>query len=220
MEGTGDYPYNNQVRRNTEEHVLSQTHDVFVSCVQERIRIDVERDESRLTPSTPRGTFQELTRTVHYRDRSAADIGRRLAEMGDKIFQEHSKEFKDMKRELESKKTSTYDSFKLIAQRIFVDKEVHWGRISALFSFGYYLFKDVIWHVASNIAQVVTDIASSIARVFKDSVHGIAQWIVRQGGWSSAISVSGPSNRPVVFWGIIGAAAVTIGAVVWLKSGK
>jgi len=72
----------------------------------------------------------------------------------------------------------------LFLYRLF-EKGVNWGRITALFSFGYRLFRKVIGipQFLMDFGNVLHEIATNIVTYIKDATQGIARWIARQGGW-------------------------------------
>lgn len=64
---------------------------------------------------------------------------------------------------------------------------LNWGRIVALFAFGYRVLVRVIGlgETIKDFAKVVSSVVSNIVRFITDASQGIARWIARQGGWVS-----------------------------------
>lgn len=109
-------------------------------------------------------------------------LGRTLAIMGDEIQHKYHDEFSVMISKLSLTQEFAFGSFQKIAKRLF-DNGIHWGRIVALFYFGYELAVSFIRQGAFGIRNFIHKILRYIVGfLFKEN---IVKWIVEQGGWVS-----------------------------------
>uniref|UniRef100_A0A1I8I914 BCL domain-containing protein n=1 Tax=Macrostomum lignano TaxID=282301 RepID=A0A1I8I914_9PLAT len=151
----------------TEENVSTQADGIFRSFVFERFARD--REIGQLDPGTP--DSPELARERPPPLSQEARIGRQLAEIGDDIQQRYSSQFKDMIKSLESQLTDSEASFELfrrVAIRLFRDHVINWGRIVALFFFGYRVAVEKIRHGVSGFLR---QIVSWICRFLRSVRH-------------------------------------------------
>ncbi|XP_045195374.2 bcl-2 homologous antagonist/killer-like [Mercenaria mercenaria] len=211
-------PSPEQFSPDSEQNVIDQTEDVFQNFLYE----SWSRDNSRgmfveqVTPNVP-----QLTNFTADPLSASAQVGRRLAKIGDDINQKYQPEFDHMIDKLQVDKSTAYDAFAGVARRL-VEGGLNWGRIATLFSFGYRIFVRVIGigEAIKEIGKVLGRIVSNIVTFIKDASQGIARWIAGQGGWRSALSYV-PTVSWQVLTGIAVAAVATLGIVYYLhNSGK
>ncbi|PAA63999.1 hypothetical protein BOX15_Mlig030621g1 [Macrostomum lignano] len=163
----------------TEENVRRQTDTVFQAFVFERYTRD--REQGRLQPGAP--SSPELILPPADPLSVEAGIGRRLAEIGDEIQQRYQPEFDEMIKSLDGQLTdpaSSFDTFRRVARRLFHDGSINWGRIVALFCFGYRIAVEKIRRGVSGFLRNV------VQWIFRFLVQErIARWIADHGGWRS-----------------------------------
>ncbi|XP_052809685.1 bcl-2 homologous antagonist/killer-like [Mya arenaria] len=230
MEGAGDtgsvrqVPNPEHLSPDTEENVINQTEQVFYNFIAESWRTDkdreiqdvTEQEAAEQTPSFPQ--IQNFTRDPLS---PTSQVGRRLAKIGDDLTKQYAGEFDDMIVKLKVDKYNAYNAFSQVANKLF-EKGVNWGRITALFSFGYRIFRRVIGvgQAILDFGNVLRDILSNIVTYIKDAAQGIAHWIARQGGWISSNSYESPSVSWRVVGGIGLVALIAVGTVMYFKSGR
>lgn len=201
-----------------EQNVIDQTEDVFQNFMYESWRMDCDRETfiEQGTPSVP-----QLTNFTQDPLSASAQVGRRLAKIGDDIQKKYQGEFDTLIDELRVDKSTAYDAFAGVARRL-IEGGLNWGRIVSLFSFGYRIFVRVIGigEAIKDFGKLLGRIVSNIVTFIKDRTQGIARWIASQGGWQSALSYV-PSVGWKVLTGIALGAIVTLGTVYYLhNSGK
>ncbi|XP_060568720.1 bcl-2 homologous antagonist/killer-like [Ruditapes philippinarum] len=202
----------------SEQNVIDQTEDVFQNFIYESWTRDCNRGEfmDQGTPNVP-----QLTNFTNNPLSASAQVGRRLAKIGDDINMKYQGEFDHMIDKLQVDKSTAYDAFAGVARRL-MEGGLNWGRIATLFSFGYRIFVRVIGigELIKDFGKVLGRIVSNIVNFIKDASQGIARWIASQGGWQSALTYV-PSVGWQVLTGIAVGAVATLGLVYYLhNSGK
>ncbi|KAL4233297.1 fibroblast apoptotic process [Mactra antiquata] len=200
----------------SEQVVIDQTADVFQNFLYQSWRQDMDKENFRdqVTP------IPQLTNFTQDPLSATAQVGRRLAKIGDDIQEKYAREFDHLIDDLKVDKNTAYDAFAGVAKKL-VEGGLNWGRIASLFSFGYRIFVRVIGIGAAikDFSLVLRNIVRNIVTFVKDTATGIARWIASQGGWGSAMEY-----QTSVGWRVIGgitfAAAASLAAVFYLKSGR
>ncbi|XP_070542968.1 bcl-2 homologous antagonist/killer-like [Ptychodera flava] len=178
----------------TEENVQEQAEGIVRNFMFQRFQQEFQQDNE--TPSVPElqgfttnplsstclthtlGNSEKITPNV---ESPTAQVGRRLAQIGDDINARYSGEFRGMIRSLDITPSTAYEHFANIARKIFTDG-INWGRIVALLMFGYRIAIDVI-------KKGFKSFFNSIVKFVVKFIIGerIAAWIARQGGWAAAL---------------------------------
>lgn len=183
----------------TEENVRSQTDGVFRSFVIERYTRDREQGRQPGTPSSPEFASEHPDPLSN-----EARIGRQLAEIGDDIQRRYQTEFDEMIKALDGELTdaeTSFDTFRRVAMRLFRDG-INWGRVVALFLFGYRIAVEKISHgVSGFVRQVVNWICRFLV------LNNITRWIADHGGWRSATHMAIQTLDWPLFIGLVTLAA-------------
>ncbi|XP_078000122.1 bcl-2 homologous antagonist/killer-like [Glandiceps talaboti] len=158
----------------TEENVQEQAEGIVRNFMFQRFQQEFQADSE--TPSVP-----ELQGFTTNPLSPTAQVGRRLAQIGDDINARYAGEFRTMIRALDVTPSTAYEHFANIARKIFTDG-LNWGRIVALLMFGYRIAMDVIQKgFRGFFNKVVTFVVKFIIG------ERISAWIAQQGGWASAL---------------------------------
>lgn len=223
--GGGDVPYPKRTSspaqkqipspdHDLEHMVVEQTEDVFQNFLYESYRLDSDRGAfvEGSTPNVP-----QLTNFTDNPLSATAQVGRRLAKIGDDIQKKYQSEFDHLTDELKVDSNTAYEGFAGVAKKL-MEGRLSWGRITTLFCFGYRMFVRLIgFSRIQDFGQTLKRIVSNVVNFIRDSTLGIARWIANQGGWQSANSYD-PSVSVLVFGGIALAAVVTLGVVYYLHT--
>ncbi|ESO03638.1 hypothetical protein HELRODRAFT_79940 [Helobdella robusta] len=169
-----------EIRPDTEENVVNQTDGIFRSFVTNMYvhdRLSSTADES------PR--FGELMLGAPENPLSrASEIGRRLAQIGDTVNERYSSEFNEMIKMLNPTPETAFEAFSNVAERLFRDGTIHWGRVLTLLCFGYRLAVAVL---SRGIRGFFIKIIEYLIKYI--TISKIAQWIANQGGWVSSFLI-------------------------------
>lgn len=196
----------------SEENVIAETEDVFNSYLHQRWQQDQARQGFISTPNIP-----QITQT---RDpmSTPCQVGRELARIGDIINQRHQDDFDLMIRDLNINSATAYDKFAKVANKLFEDG-LNWGRILALFSFGYRIIVKVLgFSGIADFGNAVKSIVFNVVKYITDTTKGIVQWIASRGGWTAALKEA-PSTSTKAFIGMAVVAGIVL-AYVWYRRTK
>ncbi|XP_062450897.1 bcl-2 homologous antagonist/killer isoform X2 [Rhea pennata] len=167
---------------NSEDQVAEQTEEVFRSYAFYRYQQEREErgDEVPMDP--------EIAEIQQDLSSMESLVGRRLAIIGDDIYERYDAEFRCMLKSLQPTKGNAYEYFTRIASSLF-ESGINWGRVIALLGFGYRMAIHVYQHgVTGFLRRIARYVAEFMLR------NRIAQWIAQQGGWQILISPS-PAGR-------------------------
>lgn len=167
----------------SEEQVAQDTEEVFRSYVFYRHQQEREADGAAV-PADP-----EIVALSPEPASTMAQVGQRLAIIGDDINQRYDEEFQTMLQHLQPTVENAYQYFTKIASSLF-ESGINWGRVVALLSFGYRLALHVYQHG-------LTGFLGQVARFVADFMlhHCIARWIAQRGGWVAALDLG---NGPIL----------------------
>ncbi|KAF6364105.1 BCL2 antagonist/killer 1 [Rhinolophus ferrumequinum] len=167
----------------SEEQVAQDTEEVFRSYVFYRHQQEQEADGAVL-PADPEIVALSLEPAS-----TMAQVGQRLAIIGDDINQRYDAEFQTMLQHLQPTVENAYQYFTKIASSLF-ESGINWGRVVALLGFGYRLALHVY-------QRGLTGFLGQVTRFVVDFMlhHCIARWIAQRGGWVAALDLG---NGPIL----------------------
>lgn len=176
----------------SEEQVAQDTEEVFRSYVFYRHRQEQEADGAAV-PADPEidAMYLEPASTM-------AQVGQRLAIIGDDINQRYDEEFQTMLQHLQPTVENAYQYFTKIASSLF-ESGINWGRVVALLGFGYRLALHVYQRgLTGFLGQVTRFVADFMLR------HCIARWIAQRGGWVAALDLgNGPIRNVLIVLAVV-----------------
>lgn len=172
------------IHPDSEENVQQQTTDLFVNFVYQSYRNDNIHQSYDNTPVDPL-----LVSLPRIPDSPAAEIGRRLARIGDDINERYKDTFNEMIRSMNIAPTceATYEAFSGVARKLFAEG-VNWGRIITLLCFGYRMAVEVLKNHAGKFAEFLYQIGAFLLKFLV--AERIARWIADHGGWRGALTFS------------------------------
>ncbi|KAM6311021.1 bcl-2 homologous antagonist/killer [Podargus strigoides] len=162
---------------NAEDQVAKETEEVFRSYAF--YRYQQEREErGEEVPMDP-----EIVEIQQELGSTASLVGRRLAIIGDDIYERYEAEFRDMLKSLQPTNENAYEYFTRIASSLF-ESGINWGRVIALLGFGYRMAIHVYQHgITGFLRRIAHYVVEFMLR------NRIAQWIAQQGGWVAALDL-------------------------------
>ncbi|KAH9512637.1 Bcl-2 antagonist/killer [Bulinus truncatus] len=185
----------------TEEHVQSETSEVCTNYFYQSYENEINRGEAQDMP-----VVSEL---IHLPSQptQAAEIGRKLAFIGDEINKKYADMFDGMISTLRpTNSEDAYNDFANIGRRVF-DSGTTWGNIVVLLSFGYRMALSVLRSRTTEIFSFFSRVASFICRYLIS--ERITKWIAEHGGWRASLSyIPILSSRP--FWFVSALQALVI----------
>lgn len=176
----------------SEEQVAQDTEEVFRSYVFYRHQQEQEADGAVL-PADPEMVALSLEPAS-----TMAQVGQRLAIIGDDINQRYDEEFQTMLQHLQPTVENAYQYFTKIASSLF-ESGINWGRVVALLGFGYRLALHVY-------QRGLTGFLGQVTRFVVDFMlhHCIAQWIAQRGGWVAALDLgNGPIRNVLIVLAVV-----------------
>lgn len=176
----------------SEEQVAQDTEEVFRSYVFYRHQQEQEADGAVL-PADPEIVALSLEPAS-----TMAQVGQRLAIIGDDINQRYDEEFQTMLQHLQPTVENAYQYFTKIASSLF-ESGINWGRVVALLGFGYRLALHVY-------QRGLTGFLGQVTRFVVDFMlhHCIARWIAQRGGWVAALDLgNGPIRNVLIVLAVV-----------------
>ncbi|XP_022082473.1 apoptosis regulator BAX-like [Acanthaster planci] len=161
----------------------------------------VDRFERDSVPGAPR--LEDLGQATPEQEEVWRRVGTTLREIGDILDQD-----RELQRWINSLPTdSPIEKIIAVAQVIFGDGEIHWGRIIGLFYFAYRISVRameslLLQNFPGWVNQLIKEIVQFLVRRFAD-------WIINRGGWTAIKEYFGSSNR--VFRTIMILSLLTLG---------
>lgn len=152
------------------EDIGNQARRLLVEFIRQRITREtglatVITEDLLMSPDSPRGPeFQH-----------EQELGTALRRIGDELDGDYQLQTLIHKISLSEPR----QSFLRVAKEIFSDGVCNWGRIVALFYFG---FKLAVRAVASNLLSCLRNIVEWTVQFIVDRV---ANWIIQRGGWEA-----------------------------------
>lgn len=157
------------------DRVAVQTGAIFSQFMWECYSNDLEtRHLPENTPALP-----ELNESKPRPFSTEERIGIELASIGDEIADKYSDKISKMIDCLKVDNDNAYETFSRVASSLFQDNEINWGRVVALFLFGYRI---AIEKVRSGVHSFIKKIIQWIVEFVKVR---IVDWILKQGGWTA-----------------------------------
>lgn len=176
----------------SEEQVAQDTEEVFRSYVFYRHQQEQEA-EGAVLPADPEIVALSLEPAS-----TMAQVGQRLAIIGDDINQRYDEEFQTMLQHLQPTVENAYQYFTKIASSLF-ESGINWGRVVALLGFGYRLALHVY-------QRGLTGFLGQVTRFVVDFMlhHCIARWIAQRGGWVAALDLgNGPIRNVLIVLAVV-----------------
>ncbi|XP_005995522.1 bcl-2 homologous antagonist/killer [Latimeria chalumnae] len=164
-------------RHNTVQDVVRETEEVFLGYVQYRYQQEREQNIVQVPDD------YEINQIEQEPNSMTAQVGQRLAIIGDDINKRYDREFTAMLSALPLTMENAYSYFQKIAEGLF-DSGINWGRVIALLGFGYRMALHVY---RQGFTGFLTSIAQFVSRFLLQ--NRIAQWIAQQGGWVAALDL-------------------------------
>lgn len=176
----------------SEEQVAQDTEEVFRSYVFYRHQQEQEADGAVL-PADPEIAALSLEPAS-----TMAQVGQRLAIIGDDINQRYDEEFQTMLQHLQPTVENAYQYFTKIASSLF-ESGINWGRVVALLGFGYRLALHVYQRGLTGFLGQVTHFVVDFMLH-----HCIARWIAQRGGWVAALDLgNGPIRNVLIVLAVV-----------------
>lgn len=150
-------------RANSVEEAMGQTPAIINAIFGECFRADGLAVPADIIDSDQRSINKEVAHAIR-------DIGDRLS---------NEASLNHMISQVVVSKDTAFDTFLQVAENIFTDGIVNWGRIVTLFYFGYKLAVQVIFEV-----PLIKMIIEWVCKFVKDQ---LVDWIFKQGGWVSVM---------------------------------
>ncbi|XP_067856188.1 bcl-2 homologous antagonist/killer-like [Heptranchias perlo] len=164
----------------TEQDKAEEAEDAFQNYVYHRYQNEVEENAEKGVIVSATSAFADQLQTC---PSSTVEIGRQLAIIGDELNHRKNREYQGMRAYLPLASENGFQSFCRVAERLF-DNGINWGQTIALLSFGYKMVTCVYQRgIMECFGKVTKSAAKFIAK------NQIAQWIVEQGGWTTALSI-------------------------------
>ncbi|CAI9718232.1 apoptosis regulator BAX isoform X1 [Octopus vulgaris] len=142
--------------------IAQEAKAVFLGFVQEKARLENEEIRSEAKDIISKDEV----------DANCVLVGNQLAEIGDKVYEEHRERFELMANLLNINSDSLVVQFINIVDLI---KCSNLGRILVVFCFAYYLLKRFTKQIFQIILKCITNFVGI----------SLARWIHNQGGWVS-----------------------------------
>uniref|UniRef100_UPI00398F072D bcl-2 homologous antagonist/killer-like n=1 Tax=Pristiophorus japonicus TaxID=55135 RepID=UPI00398F072D len=160
----------------TEQEKTEEAEDIFQNNVYHRCQNEVEENAENgvIVPAMP-----AIADQLQIYPSSPVEIGSQLAIIGDELNHQKNREFQGMLAYLYLASERGYESFCRVAERLY-DNGINWGQTMDLLGFGY---KMVTCVYQRGIMESFSKVTKSVAK------NQIAQWIVEQGGWTTALSI-------------------------------
>ncbi|CAI9718231.1 apoptosis regulator BAX isoform X1 [Octopus vulgaris] len=171
--------------------IAQEAKAVFLGFVQEKARLENEEIRSEAKDIISKDEV----------DANCVLVGNQLAEIGDKVYEEHRERFELMANLLNINSDSLVVQFINIVDLI---KCSNLGRILVVFCFAYYLLKRFTKQIFQIILKCITNFVGI----------SLARWIHNQGGWTALVQK--PTKKWIMVAGV--ATAVIAGFLVWRKS--
>eukprot|EP00112_Aurelia_sp_Birch-Aquarium-sp1_P015635 Seg3488.1 transcript_id=Seg3488.1/GoldUCD/mRNA.D3Y31 product="Apoptosis regulator BAX" protein_id=Seg3488.1/GoldUCD/D3Y31 len=142
---------------------------------------------------------------MHIRRRVNSDTARCLRQIGDDLV--NNVELNTLLDNVTITKDTAFETFASIAAQIFSDGVINWGRVVALFYFGYKMVIKVLFD-----GGLLKTVIKWILRFISER---LVQWIAQAGGWAACKSYFGSTNAQLV--GVFLAGCALTALVFWLK---
>lgn len=173
-----------EVHPDTVDNVNGQARTVLRRYFYERYSRDQEED--RIPTGTP--PAPELTEQLPPVFSPETSVGRQLAIIGDDIQRRYDNQFTQMIKVLNfsgnGSDRSAYNTFHSVATSLFRDGHISWGRVIALFCFGYRIAVHQLTHGFSGmISETIGWITQFMMR------QRISNWMAEQGGWDAIMNL-------------------------------
>ncbi|XP_054504868.1 bcl-2 homologous antagonist/killer [Agelaius tricolor] len=182
----------------SEGHVAKEAEEVFRSYAFYRYQQERQERGAELPPDPEIEQIQQNLAST------GSQVGRRLAIIGDDIYERYDAEFRTMLESLQPTRDNAYKHFTKIASSLF-ESGINWGRVIALMAFGYRLAMHV-WQ--RGVSGFVCRIAGYVGEFMLQ--HRIARWIVQQGGWEAVQNL----DNVYVKYLLLAAVVVVLGHLV------
>nr|AGK88246.1 Bcl2 protein [Mytilus galloprovincialis] len=114
-------------------------------------------------------------------DLPPSQIQLKLRSLGDEFQERFQTQFDDMVNQLHITEATAYPTFQRVVQELFIDGNINWGRIVALFGFGGSLS---VKCVQRGMPQLVDSIVDWVSTYLCNSLE---QWITDNGGWQGFV---------------------------------
>eukprot|EP00794_Sanderia_malayensis_P018057 gene18057-19866_t len=152
-------------RRNTStrEEVMDEAQDVFLNYMDDMFNRD------GISPSDLPEELQGRRREVN------SETARCLQQIGDDLV--GNRELNHLINEMPISKETAFETFASVAQQIFGDGVINWGRVVALLYFGYRLVVRVLCD-----GKLLMKIVKWVLQFISER---LVKWIMQEGGWVS-----------------------------------
>nr|AXS76517.1 Bcl-2 like 1 protein [Perna viridis] len=104
-----------------------------------------------------------------------------LRTIGDEFQERFRTQFDDMVDQLHITEATAYPTFQRVVQELFIDGNINWGRVVALFGFGGALSVEC---VQNGMPQLVDSIVDWVSVYLCDNLE---PWITSNGGWQGFV---------------------------------
>ncbi|XP_041072027.1 bcl-2 homologous antagonist/killer-like [Carcharodon carcharias] len=163
-----------------EQDKVEEAEDLFQNYTYYQNQSEMEENSENgvMVPTVPATTDQLQTSPS-----STMEIGRQLAIIGDELNHRKNRECQGMRAYFPLQSEHGYESFCRVAERLY-DNGINLGQTIALLSFSY---KMVTYVYQRGIMECFGKVSKSVAKFI--TKNQIAQWIVEQAGWTTALSI-------------------------------